>query len=161
MMLRMPRCFAFLLIGAVALSAQEPRDFGNADKLAIEQMYDRYTQAFIKKDYAKILECVEAPFFSFLGDLSILESMDAVAASYRGQRESLDQRAYDHTEIVEKHIVALAADRALLNTTFRRYKKDGSLLEEGAGAYLVRKSSGIWKLRGVMRQDLKYFGKIY
>jgi hypothetical protein len=62
---------------------------------------------------------------------------------------------------VEKRIVALAADRALLNTAYRRYKRDGSLLEEQAAAYLVSKSSGTWKLCGVMMQDLKYFGRIY
>ena len=113
------------------------------------------------KDYTKLREYLQAPFMVFLGELRILDSMDAVAAFYRGARESLDLRGFDHGEIVEKRIVPLAIDRALLNTAYRRYRRDGSLLEEQAAAYLVSKSSGAWRLCGVMSQDLKYFDKIY
>jgi hypothetical protein len=158
--------YRFLLIAALiwsssVLSAQEPRDFGDSDKVAIAQMYDRYSQAFVTKDYAKLREYVQAPFVLFLGELRIFESVDAVTAFYRGLRESLDQRGFDHGEIGEKRIVAFTADRALLNTHYRRYRRDGSLLEEQAVAYLVSKSSGTWKLCGLTTQDLKYFGKVY
>jgi len=36
--------------------------FGESDKIAIEKMYDRYLQAFIKKDYAALRESFHAPF---------------------------------------------------------------------------------------------------
>jgi len=156
----------FLLIAALVwssavLSAQEPGGFGDSDKLAIQQMYDRYSQAYVTKDYTKLREYVQAPFVVFLVELRILESVDAVTTFYRGARESLDQRGFDHGELVDKRIVALAADRALLNTAYRRYMRDGSLLEEQAAAYIVSKSSGTWKLCGVMIQDLRYFGNVY
>ena len=161
----MLRGFSFIMIAAsvssIVVCAQEPRGFGDSDKLAIEQMYDRYTEAFIMRDYAKLRDYVQLPFVTFQGEVRILESMDAVLAFYRPIRDSLDQRSFDHGEVVGKRVVALAADRALLNTAYRRYRKDGSLLEEGAAAYLVSKSSGTWKVCGVMPQDPKYFGNIY
>jgi hypothetical protein len=39
---------------SVSSPAQEADGFGEADKLAIEKMYERYAQAFIKKDYAAL-----------------------------------------------------------------------------------------------------------
>jgi len=105
----MLRGFASLLIAAsissIVLSAQEPRGFGDSDKLAIEQMYDRYTEAFIMRDYAKLRDYVQLPFLTFQAELRILESMDAVLAFYGPVRESLDQRSFDHGEIVGKRIV--------------------------------------------------------
>jgi hypothetical protein len=80
---------------------------------------------------------------------------------YRDQFEMLDKQNYDRSEIFGTHITPLMADCALINKAYRRYKKDGSLLEEQAVVYVVSKSSGAWKLRGIMRQELKYFGKTY
>ena len=57
----------FLVIAAVVCSsvtarAQQARVFGGSDKIAIEKMYDRYLQAFIKKDYVALRESFQAPF---------------------------------------------------------------------------------------------------
>ncbi len=158
--------FLFVLITVstwpfAVVAAQESRGFGEADKLAIEQMFDRYVEAFVQKDYVKLLAFVEAPFLVMNGDLRSLNSTDAVLAFYRDIRQNLDQRDFDHGEIVGKRIIPLAADRALLNTAYRRYKKDGSILQELASVYLVTKSTGVWKLRSVVNQDLQYFGKVY
>ena len=158
--------FSFVLIAVstwslAVVAAQESRGFGETDKLAIEQMFDRYVEAFVQKDYPKLLEFVEAPFLVMQGDLRSLNSTDAVLAFYREIRQNLDQRGFDHGDIVGKRIIPLAADRALLNTAYRRYNKNGSLLEERASIYLVTKSSGTWKLRSVVNQDLQYFGKVY
>src|SRR5580698_617013 len=98
---------------------------------------------------------------SFCQDGMMLESVDAVITFYRNQRESLEKRNYDHSGIVSTRIIPLTADDALINVAYRRYKKDGSLLEEGAAFYPVSKSSGDWKLRGAVAQEPKYFGKVY
>ena len=136
--------------------------FGDSDKLAIEQMYGRYLQAFIKRDYATLRECVQAPFVVFTnGDMQTLPSADAVLAYFRGQLATLDQRNYGHAEIVNTRITPLTVDSALINKAYRRYKKDGLLLEDGAAMYPVSKSSGVWKLRGLVGQESRYFGKVY
>jgi hypothetical protein len=140
---------------------QEAHGFGEADKLAIEKMYDRYAQAFIKKDYAALRECIQTPFVFLPGRGIMVESVDAVITFYRNQRESLEKQNYDHSDIVSTRITPLTADDALINVAYRRYKKDGSLLEEGAAFYPVSKSSGDWKLRGAVAQEPKYFGKVY
>ncbi len=147
---------------SVSATAQEARPFGESDKVAIEKMYDRYFQAFIKKDYAALRECVQAPFVIFTdGNMQTLESVDAIVTFYRKQLESLERRNYDHSDIVNTRLTPLTPDGALINKTYRRYKKDGSLLEEGAAVYPVSKASGAWKLRGLMGQEPQYFGKVY
>ena len=157
--------YLFTLIAIAGFSfvarAQDTRLFGDADKRAIEQLYDRYGQAFIMKDYNALRECVQAPFVLFADELRTLKSVEAVLAMYQTLREALDQRGYGYSVVVETHIIPLTADSALINAAFRRYKKDGSLLEEGAAIYAVYKSSGTWKLRGAGRQHLQYFGKTY
>ena len=64
--------------------------FGDSDKVAIEKMYDRYFQAFIKKDYATLRECVQAPFVILPVPGMTADSVDAVIAFYRNQLESLE-----------------------------------------------------------------------
>jgi len=80
---------------------------------------------------------------------------------YKDSREPLDERNYDHSEVVETRITALTADRALVSKAFRRYAKDGTLLGEEASVYIVCKTSDAWKIRGALWQELKYFGKLY
>lgn len=134
----------------------------DADAAAIRKMYDRYVQAFVKQDYAAVRECVQAPFVSSAGgQLQSLGSVDAVVDYYRKLRGALEQRGYSDAKITAFRITALTADNALINASFRRFKKDGSVLEEGAAVYPVCKSAGAWKLCGVMQQDSKYFGNVY
>src|SRR5207247_93445 len=103
-------------------SAQNARVFGDTDKREIEQMYRQYARAFVAKDFNIIRECVQAPFVLFVEDVQTLQSMDAVLAFYRNLRGSLEQRGYDHGQIFETRITPLTADRALINTAYRRYK---------------------------------------
>jgi hypothetical protein len=121
---------------------------------------DRYTQAFVEKDYTTLRECVQALFVFTSGEMLAVESVDAIVTAYRSLREALEKRGYDHAEILETRITLLTADRALINAAYRRYKRDGSLLEEGAAIYPVTKSACEWKLTRVLLQDPKYFGKI-
>jgi hypothetical protein len=157
----------FLVIAAVVCSsvsapAQQAGVFGESDKIAIEKMYDHYLLAFIKKDYAALRESFQAPFVVLDGgDMQALTSIDAVMAFYRKQLVALEQRKYDHAEITNTRITPLTPDSALINKSIRRYKKDGSVLEEGAAIYPACKSSGAWKLCGMMRQESQYFGKVY
>lgn len=134
----------------------------DADSAAIRKMYDRYVQAFVKQDYALVRECVQAPFVSASGGtLQTLGSADAVVDYYRKLRGALEQRGYADAKITGFRITALTANNALINASFRRFKTDGSVLEEGAAVYPVCKSAGAWKLCGVMQQDSKHFGKTY
>ena len=135
---------------------------GEADKVAIEKLYARYLQAFIVQDYVSLRECIQAPFVVFArGDMRSFDSADAAIDFIRTQRQMLEQKAYLRADILKTQITALSVNSALVNKSYRRYKKDGSFLEEGAAVYPVSKSAGVWKLRGLIPQEPKHFGKVY
>ena len=92
---------------------------------------------------------------------AVLGTVDEVMTQYRNQRDALDKDNYDHSQFVQTRITALGPDRALVDQTYRRYRKDGTLLLEAAAICVMSKSSGAWKLCGTLTQDLKEFGKIY
>jgi hypothetical protein len=49
----------------MSVQSQESQIFSESDILVIEQMYDRYIQAFITKDYTSIREFLQARFICF------------------------------------------------------------------------------------------------
>ena len=158
---RMNHLAILLIATAVCPLLGLSADFGASDKLAIDQLFDRYMHAFETKDYGALNECLQAPFVAFPGQLRVVQTLDDVANIYRNERNALDERNYDHSKYTGSQIIALSADRALVNKKFRRYRKDGTVLEETAGIYVVSKSSGKWKICGVMPQDSKEFAKVY
>jgi hypothetical protein len=150
--------------------AQATDGFGDSDKIEIEELLDRYVHAYSVKDYTKLRECLQAPFVRSSDALRIdgasaawdvMEAMDGVMAYYRKQRDALDAKGYDHSEYLKARITALSASRAFVDRIYRRYRKDGTLLEETSVIYIVSKLSGAWKVCGTMTQDLKYFGVVY
>jgi len=141
---------------------QQPAHFEAHDKTEIEQLLDRYAEAFVSKDYTKLRATIQAPFVRLPGNWDVLRTVDDVMAWYRQQREALDKENFEpRAKFLDSRMTVLGADRALVNKTFRRYRKDGSLLAEMAVFYVVSKSSGAWKLSGILTQDWEYFGKVY
>ena len=141
--------------------AQSTAGFGASDKVAIQQLLDRYVHAYSAKDYVKLREYLQVPFIRFPATWDVLGTMDELMTYYRNQRDALDKNNYDHSQFVQTRITALAAERALVNQSYRRYRKDGTVLLEAAAIYVVSKSSGTWKICGTLNQDLKDFGKVY
>ena len=151
-----------LVAAGVAFAQQTPR-FGQSDVAAIDQLFESYNQAFSARDYAKLKDHLQGPFVGFapfLGFGNVL-TMDGVMDSYRVLREGLDTQEYQRSTLVQRRITALSNDRALVNGVYRRYRRDGSVLVEGALVYLVTKSSGTWKICGILAQDMSEFGKVY
>jgi len=153
------------LLSCPALApGQNTASFGESDKAAIEQLLDRYVRAYSAKDYAALRECIQALFITLPPDTAmwhVMGTVDEAMTFYRNQRDALDKDNYDHSQFVQTRITALGPDRALVDRTYRRYRKDGTLLLEAAAIYVMSKSSGSWKLCGALPQDLKEFGKVY
>jgi hypothetical protein len=152
------------LLSCPGVLGQKTASFGKSDKAAIEHLLDRYVRAYSAKDYAALRECIQAPFIRLPTDTAMWDvsgTMDEAMTYYRNQRDALDKDNYDHSQFVQTRITALGTDRALVEQTYRRYRKDGTLLLEAAAIYVVSKSSGAWKLCGTLAQDLKEFGKVY
>lgn len=147
-----------------AVLGQKVASFGASDKAAIEQLFDRYSLAYSKKDYAALRDCLQVPFIRLSADTEMWDvqrTMDEAMTYYKNHREALDKDNYDHSEYVRMEIIALRANRALVEQVYRRYRKDGTLLLEAAAIYVVNKSSGEWKICGILSQDLEEYGKVH
>jgi NTF2-like protein (DUF6841) len=135
--------------------------FDAPDKAAIEQLFERYSAAFSSKDYVKLREYLQVPFVRFgpsntrvetaPADWAILPTMDEAINFYRAAQDALATQGVERFEWGQTRITALSVDRALVNKTYRRYRKDGTLLQEAASFYLVSKSSGSWKICGILK----------
>lgn len=153
----------FLSCAGAALG-QQVAGFPESDKSAIAQLFDRYSRAYSTKDYAALRECFQVPFIRLPADTAMWDvqaTMDEVMTYYKNHREALDKDNYDHSQYVRTEIKALGSNRALVDQTYRRYRKDGSVLLEASAIYVVSKSSGTWKLYGILAQDLEEHGKVH
>lgn len=130
----------------------------------IEQAWQAYSQAFVNKDYDQIRDLVQVPFFRWSdGVTAVFETPDEVINFYRSAREPLDARGYktSRADLSHARISLLSPTRVLFSVRYRRYKADGSLLEEGAQVYLMSKASGKWKVQGLMAQYPAESGKLH
>jgi len=143
---------------------QKVASFGESDKAAIEQLFDRYSRAYSTKDYTAIRECLQLPFIRLPANTAVWNvqgTMDEVMTYYKNHREALDKDNYDHSQYIRTEITALGANRALVDQIYRRYRKDGNVLLEAAAIYVVSKSSGTWKICGILDQDVEEYRKTY
>ena len=152
-------------------SSQRHVSFGPPEKAAIERLFDGYTAAFSNQDYARLREYVEAPFVRFgpsntraetgLADWAVLGTMDDTIGFFRAAQDALKAQGVERFEWGQTRISALSSDRALVNKSYRRFRKDGTLVMEAATFYVVSRSSGSWKICGILNQDPREFGKTY
>jgi uncharacterized NTF2-like protein DUF6841 len=153
-------------------SVQGPASFGPSERAAIERLFDGYGKAFSDENYGKLREYLQAPFVRFgpsntftdtdSADWVVLQAMDDVIDFFRAGRNALKTQGVDvRPDWGQTRVTVLSVDRALVNRTYRRRRKDGSLVTEAASVYVVSRSSGSWKICGIMNQDLPEFGKVY
>jgi hypothetical protein len=152
-------------------SLQGPALFGPPEKAAIERLFDGYSNAFSKEDYAQLGTFIQAPFVRFgpsntraetgPADWVVLSTMDDAISFFRAAQDALTAQGVERFEWGQTRITALSVDRALVDRTYRRYRKDGTLVMEAASVYVVSKSSGSWRICGILNQDPREFGKVY
>jgi DNA-binding transcriptional regulator YhcF (GntR family) len=73
----------------------------------------------------------------------------------------LKAQGVERFEWGQTRISALSVDRAIVNKTYRRLRKDGTLVMEAASFYVVTRSSGAWKICGILNQNPREFGKTF
>ncbi len=163
----MNRFLILLIAGLLSCSGsvlgQKAAGFEESDKTAIGKLFDRYSHAYSTKDYTAIRECLQVPFIRLSADKAMWDvqtTMDEVMTYYKAHREALDKDNYDHSQYMRTEVTALGANRALLDQIYRRYRKDGTILREAAAVYVVSKSSGEWRICGILDQDLEQYGKV-
>jgi hypothetical protein len=72
--------------------AQKAARFEASDKTAIEQLLDRYVEAYSAKDYTRLREQLQAPFVRFPAGWEVFETLDDAMKFYREQRDALDEQ---------------------------------------------------------------------
>lgn len=132
--------------------------FVAADRAAIESVIHRYFDAFTRKDYGSFGDYYQAPFLAFGRDAVVVPTLEEVVQRYRGIRDPLDQADYSASKAVEIRITPVTVMRALANLRWQRLRKDGSVLDEGSEFMIMSKTTGTWKIAGVMGQQLALFG---
>jgi hypothetical protein len=96
-----------VLLCSNSLLAEPSAQSGMSDKAAIEQLFDRYVQAYSAKDYAKLREQLQAPFLRFPASVEVLPTIDDVMNYYRTQRDGLDQQNYGRSQFINSRIRVL------------------------------------------------------
>jgi hypothetical protein len=149
------------LFAATQLNAQSQPvpQFTATDRSEIPAVIHRYFAAFTAKDYASFGEYFQAPFVGYGREPGIVPTFDEVLKRYQSIRDPLDQADYSSSKAVEIRLVPMTPFLALANVHWQRYKKDGTLLNEGSEFMVMNKSTGAWKIAGVLPQQFQLYGK--
>ena len=171
----MRRVHLFLLMISLGYpmvaSVQGTVSFGPPERAAIDNLFEGYSAAFSSRNYAKLREYIQAPFIRFgpsntrvettPSDWAVFGTMDDAIGFFRAAQEALSAQDVERFEWGQTRVTALSADRALVNRTYRRYRNDGTLVMEAASFYVVSKSSGSWKICGILNQEPREFDKVH
>ena len=123
-------------------------------------MFATYNRALIEKNYRLLGEQLAVPFIVVDSTTRLVGDLNAVVEGLRKVREAMDQQGYATSTLGLARFIRLAEDRLLVERAVHHLKHDGSLLVERANVYIVRKSSGRWRIAGAIQQDPKFVGKI-
>ena len=148
------------LAGLSIQPAAQRADATDVEKQAIEEMFVSYNRALIEKNYRLLGEQLAVPFVVVDTTTRLVDDLNVVVEGLRKVREAMEQQGYATSTLGPARFIRLAEDRVLVDRTVHHLKHDGSLLVERANVYIVRRSSGRWRVAGTMQQDPKSAGKV-
>lgn len=154
----------FMVALLLSSFARGQEDWKKSDRKDIESVLTEYTEIFSMKAYERLPDVCQTPFIQVTDrGTVVMKTMQEVIASYRRSREALDATGYKASRVTlaDTRISVLSPTRVLVNLPYGRYKADGSLLERGSGYYILSKSSGKWRITGMLPQDPRQTGKVY
>lgn len=140
-----------------------PPTFGDAEKAAVRTTIERYFSTFTARDWDGFRSVLQAPFIIWtVGNApNVVATVDEMAARMRQTRDSLDGTDYAISRVERMIITPLSGSAALVDTHWRREKKDGSLFGEGAEILTVVRTPAGWKITGNLGRALSQFGKSF
>jgi hypothetical protein len=138
-----------------------PPVFGDQEKADVAAVVNNYFAAFSRKDYAALGNTETVPFLRWFvgGTPNVATSIEDVVTVSRTTRDGLDNSDYALSRAAEMIITPLSATSAMVDVHWRRDKKDGSLLQEGAEILTLLKTPAGWRINSVIGRALSHYGK--
>ena len=126
-------------------------------------MIERYFHTFTIKDWDGFRGSVRVLFTVWRVGRTpdVVTTLDDVVARLRAAREALETTDYAVSKVERMVITPLSANAALVDIHWRRDKKDGALLVEGAEILAVSRTADGWKITANMARTLGQFGKSF
>lgn len=124
-------------------------DASPAEALAV--FYRDYIDRFNTRDARAM-----APLFDYPAVMTMatgvvsLADADACAVFYAGVLDYMREHGWDKSAVDGLQTFVHADDSALILADYSRHRRDGSLLERGRSAYVMRKRDGIWRVTAII-----------
>ena len=151
---------ASVLASWLANAQESPAtSFTAADRAAIPAIIHSYFAAFTAKNYGVFDKHFQAPFVSYGREPVVIATFAEVLKRYQGIRDPLETADYSASKATEIRLIPMTPLLAMANVHWQRLKKDGTLLNEGSAFMLMAKSTGTWKISGVLPQQFQLFGQ--
>jgi len=140
-----------------------PATFGEAEKTAVIASVNAYFDAFTRKDWTAFGACFQPPYMMWAvgAPPNTFATRDDVVMRYQGVRAPLDNVDYAVSRAAQVTVRPLTLTSAMADVHWRRDKKDGSLLSEGAEILTLVKTAAGWKINGNIAERLDQYGKSF
>ena len=128
----------------------EERRVAEADTIVreVEAFYRAFIDGFNREDTDMYLRSFGYPNAVLSGEQGMLLNAKESDQQrfYQQAMVSIQGRGWERTGIERLQVWPLADVMGMLVADISRYKKDGSVLEQGRYCYVVRKDAGAWKI---------------
>jgi ketosteroid isomerase-like protein len=114
----------------------------------LEAFYKGYIDAFNREDLDHFLACFAIPYAWVTGERGLLVTTTEADHQKGFSRIMLDikQRGWARSGIDRLKTWALAENLGMILADYKRYKADGSILEQGRACYTARRQDQSWKI---------------
>ena len=149
----------FVLAAALASPVQAQQALTPEDvstiKTDVTAMMERYVSALNRLDSKYIGESTFSnPSIANGADGVVVKTPEQIAKQYAGTNKSLIEAGWEKSVIGRYDICVLSRNSALADISWKRVKKDGYILVEGAGTYVVIKDKSGWHITMILGHAL-------
>ena len=113
----------------------------------VEAFYRAYIDAFNREDTDFFLRAFAYPNAFLTGEqgLVVQAKESDQQRFYQSIMASIQARGWDRSAVDRLQIWPFSDGLAMIVADYTRYKKDGSILEQGRACYTVRRDGNTWK----------------
>lgn len=120
-------------------------------KAEVTSFLESYVVAFSARDVKAIAGKIYAdPSFSLGPKGMTVVTSEQLAANFSGTFKDLEKDQYDHSELGTPWVCVMNARSAIAGGTFKRIRKDGSVLLDASASYLFISTPDGWRIAGLM-----------